>query len=327
LNFQLSDPLVDSSSNNIRCSPVSKGSTLTVAARTTVCTGSYTTTQANIDAGQTILNVATASFNNAPSLSAQAPTSVTQKPLLSITKAANRPSVSAVGDVISYSIVVKNDGNVNLANLQVRDDRVDAFANDLRCSPTAEGAVLVVGASTTCTGTYVATQRDINVGAPIVNTAFAQAGNAAQVSATASVNVVQRPAFSIVKRANRETVRAAGDVITWTVEVLNTGTVDLTGFRLTDALIDGVSNDLICTPVARGGTLGVAVKTTCVGTTTATQADINTQTSIVNTASAQFAEAPPASASATVSVVAAPALTITKSASPTVVSAASQVIT
>ncbi len=211
LNFQLSDPLIDGSSNNIRCTPVAKGATLTVAAKTTVCTGSYTVRQADINAGQNIVNIATASFSNAQSLSAQVSTSVTQRAVLSMTKTANRPSVSDAGDVIGYSLVVRNDGNVELSNLQVRDDRIDGFSNDLRCSPVSEGATLPVGTSTTCTGTYVATQRDIDVGTPILNTAFAQAGNAQQVSASASVTIVQRPSFSIVKRANRETVRAAGE--------------------------------------------------------------------------------------------------------------------
>jgi uncharacterized repeat protein (TIGR01451 family) len=219
LNFQLSDPLVDGSSNNIRCTPVSEGASLTVAVKTTVCTGSYTVKQSDINAGQNILNVATASFNNAQPVSAQATTSVTQRFLLSITKAANRPTVSAAGDSIGYAVVVKNEGNTDLQNLQVRDDLVDSFANNLACSPVSEGAVLPVGVSTTCTGTYVTTQSNINFGAAIVNTAFAQALGAAQVTAAVTVNVVQRPSFSIVKLANRESVRAIGDVISWTVEV------------------------------------------------------------------------------------------------------------
>jgi hypothetical protein len=101
----------------------------------------------------------------------------------------------------------------------------------------------------------------------------------------------------------------------------------LTNFRLSDPLIDGVAANLVCSPVPVGGSLGVSIKTTCVGTTTATQAAINSGANIVNTATATFQEAPSASASATVTVVSAPALSITKTASPTVVSAANQVIT
>ncbi len=58
-----------------------------------------------------------------------------------------------------------------------------------------------------------------------------------------------------------------------------------------------------------------------------TQSDINTLSTIVNNASAVFNEAATQSASATVSVIASPALSLTKTASPTVVNAANQVIT
>lgn len=328
LNFQLSDPLVDSNNNNIRCSPVAKGSVLTVTARSTVCTGSYVTKQADINAGNPIVNVATAQFSNAPSLSAQVSIAVTTRPLLSITKAANRPSVNRTGDVISYAIVVTNQGNVDLTNLQVRDSRVDAFANDLRCSPVAEGQILGVGIATTCTGTYVTTQSDINAGVALVNTASAVAGNAPEVSASASVNVNQSPSFTITKRANVESVNAAGNVISWTVVVVNTGNMDLTRFALADPLVDSSTNNMVCSPTAVGSTLAVASPTTtCVGTYIVSQADVNNKTSIVNTATASFTQAAPASASATVIVVASPAMSITKVANPTIVDSPGDVIT
>jgi len=248
-NFQLSDPLVDGSSNNIRCTPVARGGTLSVAVGTTICTGSYTVRQADINAGQPLLNVASASFTNALALVSQATTSIVQKPSLSIAKAASRPSVNAAGDVVGFSIVVKNEGNVDLVNLQVRDDLVDFLQNDLRCAPVTEGSTLPVGVSTTCTGTFVATQQTINLGAAVVNTAFASGGAASQVSSSVTVNVVQSPAFSISKAANVERVTAAGDVISWTVKVLNTGNIDLAAFALADPLVDSSSGNMACSPV------------------------------------------------------------------------------
>ncbi len=326
-NFQLSDPLIDGSSNNIRCNPVARGATLTVSAGTTVCTGSYTVRQADINAGQPLTNVASASFANAQPLSAEVSTSVVQRPLLSITKTASPLVMSAVGDVVGFSVVVKNEGNVDLVNLQVRDDLVDSLANNFRCAPVVEGATLPVGASTTCTGTFVATQQTINAGVSVVNTAFASGGNAAEVSASVTVSVVRSPSFTISKAANVERVSAAGGVISWTIQVRNTGNVDLNGFALSDPLIDESSGNVACSPTPKGGVLPVRVVTTCVGTYTVSQSDLNTKTTIVNTATAVFTEAAAASASATVSLVATPALIISKTASPTLVTAAGEVVT
>jgi uncharacterized repeat protein (TIGR01451 family) len=67
--------------------------------------------------------------------------SPTPAPHLAITKVATESGFSAVGDVIHYTIVATNDGNVTLAAVTVTDPN----ASGLTCTP-ANGSSLVAGA-------------------------------------------------------------------------------------------------------------------------------------------------------------------------------------
>ena len=100
-----------------------------------------------------------------------------QNPHLSITKVATEASYDAVGDVIHYTIVATNDGNMTLTAVTVTDPNV----SDLVCTP-ANGSSLAPGASMTCTATHTVTQADIDAG-HYCNTACVDdgAGGAAQV--------------------------------------------------------------------------------------------------------------------------------------------------
>jgi hypothetical protein len=76
---------------------------------------SYTITQSDIDAGK-VDNTASAAVG-AVNVSASESVSATQSPALSITKTATESTFAAVGDVLNYTIVVTNTGNVTLNNV------------------------------------------------------------------------------------------------------------------------------------------------------------------------------------------------------------------
>src|SRR5438309_947143 len=87
-------------------------------------------TQGDLDAGA-VTNVAAAhgSFNNAAVDSATGTLTITasQSPSLSIDKSSTATTYAAVGDVLPYSYLVTNTGNVTVAGpLTVTDNNVDA---------------------------------------------------------------------------------------------------------------------------------------------------------------------------------------------------------
>ena len=79
-----------------------------------------------------------------------------QSRALTLVKTATPATYDAVGDVISYSYVVKNTGNVTLAGpVTVTDDKATV---------TCPAGGLAPGASMTCTASYTITQGDLDAG-------------------------------------------------------------------------------------------------------------------------------------------------------------------
>src|SRR2546426_70311 len=123
------------------------------------CTGTHKITQADIDAGK-IADTACVSATGAKEACAPAEVTAEQKPHLKITKEASPTTYSKVGEVISYTIVATNTGNVTLSNVSVEDKpSLEGF----KCSPTIP-TTLAPGKSITCTGTHTITQADIDAG-------------------------------------------------------------------------------------------------------------------------------------------------------------------
>ena len=129
---------------------------------------SYTVTQADIDAGQLLINTATGDSNETTPVSDTAITSTAVAgPSLSIVKTANPTTYNVVGAVITYSYKVTNNGNVTItAPFTVFDDKT----TDESC-PGAP-ASLAPTQFTTCISHYTITQADIDAGS-VVNTAYA----------------------------------------------------------------------------------------------------------------------------------------------------------
>ncbi len=91
---------------------------------------------------------------------------ITTSPAISIDKTAPAGSYT-VGQTITYSFLVKNEGNVTLHGITVTDPLAGLSAIS------GYATTLVPGASTTGTATYVVTQANVDAGS-IVNTATVQ---------------------------------------------------------------------------------------------------------------------------------------------------------
>jgi uncharacterized repeat protein (TIGR01451 family) len=220
VNLAVVDALIDSSSNNLVCFPVARGATLTVAQPVTRCTGTYVVPQSAINAGQDIVNVVSVSSASTQPVSASFNTRVIRRPLLAVTKSADRPSVSNEEDVILYTIEVSNVGNTDITGMQILDPLIDNNVNNLVCSPISRTAgVLGVNQTTRCSGTFVVPQSVLNSGAPIRNTVSVTSAEAPPVSAFVETLVIQRPSLSVTKTADRLTVNTAGQVIRFTIRI------------------------------------------------------------------------------------------------------------
>jgi uncharacterized repeat protein (TIGR01451 family) len=181
-----------------------------------VCTGSHLITQGDLDNGS-VINTAYASASyaeqpvNSPADSATAVAA--QSGALLVTKTASPETYSAVDEVITYTIVVENTGNVTLSNINVTDPLAGLNETIVSLAP---------GASETYTPTYAITQADLDAGS-VVNTASA-AGvgpNEEPVSGSDSATVTgtQQPGLLVTKTASPETYSAVDEVITYTIEV------------------------------------------------------------------------------------------------------------
>ena len=146
----------------------------------------------------------------------------------------------AVGDVLNYTVAVTNTGNVTLTGVTV----VDPLTGQ-----NVSGVTLAPGASQVFTTSYVLTQADLdgagNAGADldIDNTATADSNETPPVDDSEEVPLVQHPALRSTRWSSTSPAAtatrwstAAGDVITYTVTVTNTGNVTLTGVTVVDPL-------------------------------------------------------------------------------------------
>ena len=146
------------------------------------CTATYAVTQADIDSGA-VTNTATGN-GTSPSgpVSDDSPpvtTPAEQSPALAVAKTVNTDSYDEVGDVLTYTITVENQGNVTLTGVDVDDVAPGTGAFTLDCAQLP--ATLPSSASGTCTATYAVTQADLD-GGTVVNTARARATGPAGTS-------------------------------------------------------------------------------------------------------------------------------------------------
>ncbi len=283
------------------------------------CTATYSTTQADMDAGS-VTNTGTAT-GDPPSGSpvsdqAQATIRAVQSPTISLDKTASITSYVTAGTAVTYSYAVTNTGNVTLSPVTVTDDKLGPI--------TCPDPSLAPGGAETCTATYSTTQADMDAGS-ITNTGTATGTppTGPQVVATDSVTLtaVPSPAVSLTKSASINSFATAGTPVTYSYDVTNTGNVTLNPVTVADNKLGAVT--------CPGPSLAPNASETCTATYTTTQADVDaggvSNTGTVTGTSPTNVEVTDTS-SLTIPFVAAPSIGIDKSASPTIFSAAGAVI-
>ncbi len=296
-NIVVDDPLIPT---------LSCPSSALVPAASFTCTGNYTVTQADLDAGM-VDN--TASVSGTPSggtlLPAESTVSVEAdaEPAMSLEKTALTADFDSVGDTVDYEYVITNTGNVTLTQpISVSDDKIPTVS-----CPVPPSGGLVPTASLTCTATYVVTQADLDAG-QVTNIAAATDGSTLSPDVTETVDAIQAPSLSMTKTATPQTYAAVGDIVSYSYDIQNTGNVTVTSaVSVSDDRIASVT----CPALPAGGLAPNAVLT-CTGTDTVTQADLDNG-SVTNIATATDGTATTAPVSETVTAEALPGLTIEKS--------------
>ena len=279
-------------------------------------TYTYTVTQADVDAGK-IDNTASATGKDPKNKEVTASdvatvTTVAADPDVSVTKTATLPNEKekvAVGDTVTYTVVVSNTGNVTL-NGTINDNLVNLNRTFTNLAPNG---------TETITYDYTVTQADVDAG-QIDNTAAVSAvdpfDNPASDSATATVPTVDPIAELTVNKTatlpEGKTAVAVGDTIQYAVTIKNSGNVTVKDIDFADSLV----TDKTVEPFTLAPTGEMIIPYTY----TVTQADVDAG-KIVNTATATGKDpkdaAVTASASVTVNTVeASPSLEVTKTATP-----------
>lgn len=233
---------------------------------------------------------------------------------LSLVKSASTSGTGVAGDHVTYSFLVTNTGDLTLSGIHVDDSAFSGTGTlgAITCPVTT----LAPLAQTTCTADYTLTQADVDAGT-LTNTATA-AGNppgstAVVTSADSSATVTpdRHAALTLVKSASASTA-SAGDTITYSYAVTNSGSVPVSDVAITETDFSGTGAlSAVSCPT---GAVAPGVTVTCTATYVVTAVDV-TAGRLTNTATAS-ATAPtglvdPTSTASTAAVNTDPSLAFT----------------
>ncbi|MFT3892850.1 MAG: hypothetical protein QM730_14555 [Anaerolineales bacterium] len=230
-DVSISDPLL----GFLTCTPA-QPATL-APTETLTCTGTYTTLQDDVDAGK-VDNIASTSGTYATTTvtdTASATIPAIQNPALTFEKTgsfdAGADGYADAGELITYTFVVTNVGNVTLHNATVTDPLAGLSA--ITCNSTT----IPVDGHITCTATYAVTQADIDAGS-VYNLATADSKESEPDDDDNTEPLPQNPLIQVVKTSTTTNISAAGQVVPYTFTVTNEGNVTLTGITVTDPNCD-----------------------------------------------------------------------------------------
>ena len=215
-------------------------------------------------------------------------------PSLSVVKtqtSANNP-VSDPGD-LDYEIVVTNTGVGNLTGVVVDDTLPDGNTGTVGApteSITTDG-ILEPNETFTYTTSYTVTQPDIDAGAILINTASVTTAElptpSPAMTDTAETSITQNATMTVNKVVDVAEI-SAPTTLNYTITLLNTGNVSLTGVAPTDSLPDNTTGTL-SGPTETGGSgtngdgiLDVGESWEYTTSYDADQNDINTGTALTN---------------------------------------------
>ena len=150
-------------------------------------------------------------------------------------------SVIDVGDTLTYSIKLDNDGATTITDNTIADNLSGFVSTGVTCTNGASLGTLPAGESCTLTGTYVVQQADADRGF-INNIATSSSKRGSETlnrSATLNVTVPQSPKLKLIKTASGPSDPDSngvdvGDVVTYTYTATNVGNMTLTNVTVAE---------------------------------------------------------------------------------------------
>ncbi|MEU3074329.1 DUF7507 domain-containing protein [Streptomyces laurentii] len=261
-------PITDLVVNDPKIGPVACPTTDLAVGQTITCTATYTVTAADVAAGA-VLNTAIAT-GSSDGETVESPPSSERVPLqrppgIEVEKNVETPEPYAVGQTVTYRYTVRNTGGTELTGVAVHDDKV----TNITCESTTLAPAEEPGDSTTCTGTYVITAADGTEGS-VTNTATATGTSDGNTITSPEVELtlpIGQPHITIAKSVTSTGPYQLGSTVDYSYTVTNTGTTTLTNVQVLDDHATGVT--------CAATTLAAGASTTCTGSYTITQADID----------------------------------------------------
>ena len=158
-------------------------------------------------------------------------------------KSSTTTSITAAGQVVPYSFVVTNAGNMTLTGITVTDPNCNAAPAYVSGDSNTDSK-LQLTESWTYTCSHTVTQAEIDLGGNLSNTVTADLIESAPDTDSLNIPIIQSPAIALVKTAtlHMETVAPTdrvdvGDKIGYGFHITNIGNVTLTSVDLLDALV------------------------------------------------------------------------------------------
>ncbi len=215
-----------------------------------------------------------------------------------------------IGEVITYSYVLLNDGVTSLTGPCSVVDNLNLVACPSRNT-------MLPNAHITCVGQYIITLADIQSGS-ISNTATAHCSNVTSNTVSAQIVIDRQPVLSLIKSPSQNTYSGIGEQINYTYTVQNIGGLAIQGpFVLTD--------DKLTVQCPSISNLDVGQSYTCSTSYTTVYADLLAGV-IRNTATVSNASVSSNTALSEVRIDPQPALLLTKTADRSTYSHAGEMI-
>ncbi len=315
-NILLIDDNIDAIDATVNCS----GATTLAPGGNFNCIATHTVTQGELDANGSpdadsgnLVNNVDATSDEGPLAEATLSIPLVQTPSVAIVKDGtwnddgSVPNIAEVGETISYTFDITNDGNVTLFDVLISDPLIAT----INCPSGNPIPSMAPGATEQCTGSYTLVQTDLDAGQRD-NTATADSPQTEPdtddeiviLPSTADILIVKTGSFD---DNNDDTLAQPGETISYSFAVTNNDTTTLTDVTVTDPLVPVID----CPSGNPIPSLAAGVTETCTGSYAVTQGDIDTG-QVDNTATANSVQAGPATDDETVTLPTSAGLEIIK---------------